>query len=313
MTSGIRFGQHPEPTHTIAHVSDTHVLRGGGRLYGQVATEDALRRALELLERARPVPEALVFTGDLTDLGEEDAYARLAAIVEPAAARMGAVVVWVMGNHDERVPFARTLLGEEPTDEPQDRVHDVRGLRIVAIDTTVPGYHHGEIADAQLAWLADVLATPAPHGTVLAMHHPPVPTPLGLMAALELREQDRLAHVLRGSDVRAILGGHLHYTTHSTFAGIPVSVAAATCYTLSLVAGPDRFFSGVDGGQSLNLVSFYEDRVVHSVVPIGAFREVSGQPASVLDRLAPLSAEERLEALSSKSASFPSADASDRA
>ena len=60
----------------------------------------------------------------------------------------------------------------------QDRVHDVAGLRIVSLDTSVPGYHHGELTDDQLAWLADVLATPAPHGTLLALHHPPIPIPM---------------------------------------------------------------------------------------------------------------------------------------
>src|SRR4029079_5981510 len=105
-------------------------------------------------------------------------------------------------------------------------------LRIVSLDTSVPGYHHGEISDAQLAWLADVLATPAPHGTLLALHHPPIPVPM-LRAAeiIELIDQHSLAAVLAGTDVRAILGGHFHFSSHATFAGIPVSVASASCYT----------------------------------------------------------------------------------
>ena len=59
------------------------------------------------------------------------------------------------------------------------------GLRIIALDTSVPGYHHGELTDAQLAWLADVLATPAPHGTLLALT-PPLPVPM--MRAAEIIE-----------------------------------------------------------------------------------------------------------------------------
>ena len=96
----------------------------------------------------------------------------------------------------------------------------------------MPGYHHGRILDSQLDWLRDVLAEPAPDGTLLALHHPPIPSPIELMAILELEEQHRLADVIRGTDVRAILAGHLHYSTSGTFAGIPVSVAAATCYVI---------------------------------------------------------------------------------
>ena len=52
-----------------------------------------------------------MFTGDLADRAEPKAYARLREIVEPAAADLGAEAVWVMGNHDEREPYARELFG----------------------------------------------------------------------------------------------------------------------------------------------------------------------------------------------------------
>src|SRR4029453_16265072 len=98
-------------------------------------------------------------------------------------------------------------------------------LRILALDTTVPEYHHGDLLPEQLDWLREQLATPAEHGTVLAMHHPPIPVPTMEPAAIiELLDQDRLAAVIEGTDVRQILGGHFHYSSHSTFAGIPVSV-----------------------------------------------------------------------------------------
>ena len=150
-----------------------------------------------------------------------------------------------MGNHDERAPYAAGLFGTDD-DGPQDRVYDVDGLRIVALDTSVPGYHHGDLTKDQLRWLADVLATPAPHGTLLALHHPPIPVPM-LPAAeiIELVDQHLLADVIAGTDVRGILGGHFHFSTYSTFAGVPVSVASATCYT-SDPAPLERFISGVD-------------------------------------------------------------------
>lgn len=299
----IQLGQYPEASHVIAHVSDTHLLGGGRPLYGQVNTIEHLGRAMAQLERSSAKPQAIVFTGDLADLGEPDAYERLKAIVEPAAARMNARVIWVMGNHDERLEYSRMLFSEE-SDAPQDRVYDIDGLRIISFDTTVPGYHHGEITDNQLDWLADVLSSPAKHGSILAIHHPPIPTPmLEAMGMLELRDQPRLAEVLRGSDVRAILAGHLHYSTHSTFAGIPVSVASATCYTLDLSA-ENRLLSGVDFGQSVNVVHVYEAQLVHSIIPVGDAVEVSGFPSTALPRLEAMTPEQRLEAFSSKKSTF---------
>jgi 3',5'-cyclic AMP phosphodiesterase CpdA len=123
------------------------------------------------------------------------------------------------------------------------------------------------------------------------------------MAVLELRGQDRLAEVIRGTDVRAILAGHLHYATHGSLAGVPVSVAAATCYTMDLSA-PLHTLSGIDGGQAINLVHVYSDQLVHSVVPIGGFAEISGFSALFLERMAALSPEERLEVFSSKASTM---------
>nr|WP_100344066.1 phosphodiesterase [Compostimonas suwonensis] len=290
-------GQHGEPDHVLVHLSDTHFLGGNRALYGRVDTDRTVERAFEQLERSGIRPEAVVITGDIADLGEADAYARVRGIIEPAVERLGAQLVWVMGNHDERNRFREQLLGEPASLDPVDRVYRLGGLRLIVLDTTVPGYHHGELAREQLDWLSAELSAPAPHGTLLALHHPPVPTPLAVMTILELQRQHELAEVVSGSDVRAILGGHLHYSTTSTFAGIPVSVAAATCYTMDLSA-PVRELSGVDGAQSINLVHVYGDRTVHSTVPIGDFERVAGFDADFLDRMEALSPEERIEAFS---------------
>ena len=152
----MQYGQHPAPRFSIAHLSDVHLLPDGVRQYGVVDPVAGLRLALARLSRLERRPDALVFTGDLADRADPEAYDCLRELVEPAAAEMGAEVVWVMGNHDERAPFARGLFDSDD-DGPQDRVHEVDGLRIVALDTSVPGHHHGELAPDQLAWLADVL------------------------------------------------------------------------------------------------------------------------------------------------------------
>jgi 3',5'-cyclic-AMP phosphodiesterase len=209
-----------------------------------------------------------------------------------------------MGNHDERVQFSRELFDLEGTAAPQDRVYDISGLRIISLDTTVPGYHHGELTDEQLDWLRGILATAAPHGTLIAVHHPPIPTPLlWPMEMLELSAQDRFAEVIIGTDVRGILGGHLHYSTHSVFAGVPVSVAAATCYTMDLADG-NKLLSGVDANQAFNIVSTYEDRVVHSIIPLLGANEVTGFPAEYRRTIEEMSPQERLDMFSKKDSKF---------
>ncbi|MFJ4038134.1 phosphodiesterase [Microbacterium sp. NPDC090007] len=265
----MRYAEYPRAERVLLHLSDTHLRAGGAPLYDDVDSEAYLARAAAAIEASGIRPHALVFTGDLADFGEIDAYRRVRAIVEPLAARLDTRVVWVMGNHDDRAAFRSELLPGELCDPaaPVDRVDEIDGLRIVTLDTSVPGAHHGEVTPAQREWLAEVLSTPAPLGTILAMHHPPVPSVLDLAASVELRDQRSLAEVLRASDVRAILAGHLHYSTFATFAGIPVSVASATCYTQDLMV-PVGGTRPQDAAQGFNIVHVYDETVVHSVVPL---------------------------------------------
>ncbi len=219
--ASVQFGQHAPAARVILHLSDTHLL-GGDRLLGErYDTARHLRRTLEAAEATGVRPDAVVFTGDLTDLGEPEAYRALRAEVEPWAARLGAPVVWVAGNHDERPALRAELLDAEASEEPVTGVWDLGGLRVIALDSTVPGWHHGDLDAAQLDWLRGELAEPAPLGTILALHHPPLPTHIPFFDILELRDQAGLAEAIAGSDVRAILAGHLHYSTSGTFAGSP--------------------------------------------------------------------------------------------
>ncbi|GAA4187523.1 3',5'-cyclic adenosine monophosphate phosphodiesterase CpdA [Microbacterium oryzae] len=296
-----QFGRHPAAQRTIVHLSDTHLLAQGRRLAGGIDTDANLVATLARVERLTGGVDALVFTGDLTDLGEPEAYARLRALVEPVAARLGAPVVWVAGNHDERPELRRDLLGLPASQQPVTGVWDLDGLRLIALDSSVPGWHHGDLDGGQLEWLAGELAVPAPLGTILALHHPPLPSHIPLFDILELRRQDDLAAVLRGTDVRAILAGHLHYSTSGTFAGIPVSVASASCYTMDIALPPEQV-NGMDAGQAFHLVHVYDDTITHSVVPVASAEPGASFTPEWYERMAALTPEERLERFSRKPA-----------
>lgn len=270
----LRAAEHPRANHTLVHLSDTHFVPPGQLLSGVAPVRDHLEALLEDLVATRVRPEALIFTGDLADRGEASAYQQLREVVEPLAESIGAEIIWVMGNHDDRATMRTALLDAPADDAPYDRVVMLGGLRVIVLDSTVPREAYGEIRAAQYEWLADVLSTPAPEGTILALHHPPIPCVQDLAITVELRDQAVLAEVLAGTDVRAIIGGHFHYSTSATFAGIPVSVASATCYTQDLQT-PERGTRGRDGAQAFNLVHVYDSTIMHSVVPMGGGATVS--------------------------------------
>lgn len=293
------FGRHQPASHTIIHLSDPHFLAAGARHSSGFDSQGNLEHTLATVRRVHPHPSAIVITGDLTDFGEPDAYRRLRAMMEPVAADLGCPIVWVAGNHDERPALRAELLDAPASEEPVTGVWDLDGLRLIALDSSVPGWHHGDIDEGQLAWLAEQLKHPAPHGTLLALHHPPLPAHVPLFDILELRHQDELAEVIRGTDVRGILAGHLHYSSSGMFAGVPVSVASSTCYTMNL-GRPAVEVNGMDAAQAFQLVHVRPDVITHTVVPVGEADTGDYFSEEWTRAMAGLSERERLEAFSRK-------------
>lgn len=293
------FGSHPPARRTLIHLSDTHLLADGALLADSIDTRANLTATIERIRRVSPAPDAIIVTGDLTDLGEADAYRALRDALEPLARELTAELVWVAGNHDEREVMREHLLDDAAVDAPITRELDLDGLRVLVLDSTVPGWHHGDLDTAQLAWLRERLREPAPLGTILALHHPPLPSHIPFFDILELRHQDAFADVIRDTDVRAILAGHLHHSTSGMFAGVPVSVAAATCYTMDLAAETERV-NGMDAGQSFHLVHVWDDTVTHAVIPVDSAEITETFTPEWYQRMSALSPEERLERFSKK-------------
>src|SRR5690606_13389466 len=134
------FGRHQPASHTIIHLSDPHFLAAGARHSSGSDSQGNLAHTLATVRRVHPHPSAIVITGDLTDFGEPDAYRRLRAMMEPVAADLRCPIVWVAGNHDERLALRADLLDGDRSEDPATRVWDLHGLRLVARGFSVPGW-----------------------------------------------------------------------------------------------------------------------------------------------------------------------------
>lgn len=244
-----------DDTLRVLHVSDTH-LSGDGTLHnGSVDTTAALDALLERVDGIAGVG-LVVVSGDCSEDGSPESYTVLRDRLAAWGRAHGAAVVTVPGNHDDRAGFRQVLanghvLGDGgsplmhtleymPPSVPVFGVSIVAGRRIVTVDTSVPGAGWGEIAPEILDRLRTVLAEPdaaAPHGSVIVLHHPPLPAPTALHRALRLRNPDALAAVIAGSDVRVVLAGHYHHHFAGSLGGVPALVAPAVANDTD-VAGP---------------------------------------------------------------------------
>jgi 3',5'-cyclic AMP phosphodiesterase CpdA len=271
---------HHSPTHTLVQLTDLHIVEDGEELPGGVDTAAVLAEALDAIEESALGPTALVLTGDLTEHGRPAQYRRLRAIVEPVTARLGAPVVYAAGNHDDRAALREHLVDRPPSDEPLDHTVRVGDLRIIALDSTVPGQGHGELTTEQLERLRGELAEPAPAGTVLAMHHPPLPSAAPLAASIPLLRRGDLAAAVAGTDVRLVLAGHTHVVSSGTLAGVPVWTGGPLATTLDPFA-PGAALRGL-AVPSVSRIDLFPDTLITTSVPIGA-RCTSDVPATTME------------------------------
>jgi 3',5'-cyclic AMP phosphodiesterase CpdA len=150
-------------------------------------------------------------------------------------------------------------------DGPIDQVLWFGELRVVALDTVIPGADGGALSEEQLDWLRQELATPAGDGTVLALHHPPIPSPIRPMAALALAQPDRLASAIEATDVCLVVSGHNHHASAGALGRIPVWVSPALAYRSdALVEGA---YVGLPGS-AFTRIDIVDRRPVVTVIPV---------------------------------------------
>jgi len=178
--------------------------------------------------------------------------------------------VFVPGNHDERRFLRANLLGApgEESDGPIDQVHRFGHLRLISMDSTIPGDDAGALSDDQLTWLASELETPAPSGTVLALHHPPIHSPITTMDRIGLADADRLARIVSGTDVRLVIAGHNHHASAGMLGTVPVWVCPALSYRSDPME--ERRYVGLPGS-AFTRIDVFDGSPLVTVVPLSPF------------------------------------------
>lgn len=216
----------------VVQLSDTHVCAPGSPLYGWLDTGGMLRAAVTSVLKLRQRADAVVLTGDLVNSGAAVEYERLGRLLAPLS-----MPVYLMpGNHDDREALRKAFprhvyLGRDGFIQYTARIG---GLRLIALDTLVPGEEYGQLCDIRLAWLARTLAACRDDTVILALHHPPFRSMLGYMDKVGLRhgapELEKL--VASYPNIARVVCGHLHRTVEAFFGGTLAMCAPSTAHQI---------------------------------------------------------------------------------
>jgi len=262
----------------IAQITDTHIRDGGVRAYGRVDTVAHLADAVAAIAGLAPPADAVIVTGDLVDAPTADAYDRFRALVAPLAMP----VLPLPGNHDGTAAFAHAFADRgvpDPARRDGDLAYaaEIGALRLVMLDSTVPGAPHGLMTDDRLRRLDALLAGAPARPTIVALHHPPFATGIRHMDAMNCRNGGALEAVLaRHPQVLATVAGHVHRSIATTFAGRAASIAPSPAHAVSLALAPDAPATFHMEPPGLHLHVWDPDggpfgRLVTHLVPIGLY------------------------------------------
>ncbi|HYH37143.1 MAG TPA: phosphodiesterase [Azospirillum sp.] len=218
----------------IAQLTDPHIKGPGRLLARRVDTAALLAGAVAAVNALNTPPDVVLLTGDLVDAGRPEEYGLLREILQP----LKAPVLPIPGNHDERGALAAAF-----TELPflprggafvQYVVEDWP-VRLIGLDTVVPGAAGGAMCAERLAWLDATLSEQPERPTVLFLHHPPFRTGIGHMDDFGFDGMDAFAAVVRRHpQVERALCGHMHRPIQRRWAGTLASTAPSTAHQVAL-------------------------------------------------------------------------------
>lgn len=189
----------------IWQFSDTHLFSDeAGELYG-INCLASLRRVFVLAMTKGGSAELAIFTGDLVHDGSVEAYQRLATEIET----LGVTAYCLPGNHDDPTVMRSVL----STANVRCDSHIIAGAwSIVMLDTTVTGSDSGRLGERELNRLVSLLEHHPEKHTLLALHHPPLPTRMDwLDRDVTLDNPERLQEIVKAySNIRGVIWGHAH-------------------------------------------------------------------------------------------------------
>jgi 3',5'-cyclic-AMP phosphodiesterase len=265
----------------VAQITDTHILAPGKMfrariepsapstelVYAEIDTGACLARAVAALNALVPLPDITIVTGDLVDHGEAAEYDHFRQLLAPL--RMPVFVI--AGNHDSRAPL-REAFGDAGYFPPEGFLHytvEDYPLRLVALDTLIPGEIGGTLCAERLGWLDAALGAAPDRPTLVMMHHPPFATGITHMDGHGLANIAALAEIVaRHPQIERIACGHLHRAIDRRFAGTVAGTAPSTAHQaqLDLRPGARLHFRFEPPGYQLHLWEPETGLVTHTAV-----------------------------------------------
>ena len=223
----------------LIQVTDTHIVPPGEVLYGTIDSALHLKQTVQKINLMRPLPDAVLFSGDLVETGDRVSYAHFIELITPLT-----MPVWVIpGNHDEPDMMLEVFSGTGyfPATEPtfQYAIEDLP-FRILALNSRASGTELPAFDEPRLTWLEDQLEH-SNKPVLIAIHHPPMTTGIELIDMGGSDWFQGIKTVLaKHEQVGLLICGHCNTDLCGRIGRVPVYMAPANSHQLVATRGVDE-------------------------------------------------------------------------
>lgn len=257
----------------ILQFTDIHLTRQGDTIGGRDPNANfakGLAHALDLHGDA----EAVFITGDLSDWGDEDDYARLKSII----AGIPMPVHLMIGNHDDRQLFTSVFPELGNADGFVQYAVKMSLGTALCLDTWGPDTHAGHFCEDRARWLTAQLEQI--EGPVwLFMHHNPVPIHVAPMDKIMLLDAERFGATIApfAQKIRHIFHGHCHLPLSGSLHGIPFSAPRGTNHAGWPDFSATRLLASAELPESYAVIFATPNSVMTHMVEFGYAGEIKGE------------------------------------
>src|SRR5262245_24852881 len=129
----------------LLQISDPHI----GAEWDGGDPDECLLRAVEAILTLPDRPDALLVSGDLTDNGDPEEYRQVRELLAPLDLEPHVLP----GNHDLRAPLREAFGLPGAGDQHVSYAVDLGPLRLVCLDSTIPGAEAGSLDGGRIEWL----------------------------------------------------------------------------------------------------------------------------------------------------------------
>lgn len=206
------------------HITDTHLLDLAEETFHGINTKESLEAVLvHSLARYTDI-DFLLFTGDISQTGNEQSYALFESVIE----QYDLPIFCIPGNHDNP-----ELLQQFVPISPGNSINTIQlgKFSLVLLNSWVEDSHHGMITQYCLQQLDEHLKNNQDKVNIIAIHHPPVSINSVWLDEIGLQNKaDFLSVINRYQQSSLLLFGHVHQEFDQQMKELRLLATPSTCY-----------------------------------------------------------------------------------